>query len=221
MVILGVRGRVARTDVRRQHGAHAAQQKSCRRQRSTHLAGAEGAENRVQDEQVESSVFAPVLCAWCGGRHWEVVRVQTSHVGRRYGLCSAWVATVARGVRGERRGSPGSRAHLLALGRRTLQVPKRRRALALDVISTSCQHFELLPVSHPAHDDEPPGHLERRFSTAEPSSGCSQGSETPSAAVSSLGSMREFCRSCWPRLGSESARGQRCAGQIRARSGRR
>ena len=123
------------------------------------------------------------------GGHWEVVRVQTSHVGRRYGLCSAWVATVAMGVRGERRGSPGSRAHLLALGRRTLQVPKRRRALALDVISTSCQHFELLPVSHPAHDDEPPGHLERRLSTAPPSSGCSQGSETPSAAVSSLGSV--------------------------------
>ena len=62
----GVRERVTRADVCRQHGAHAAQQKSCRRRRSTHLAGAEGAENRVQDENVESNVFAPVLCAWCG-----------------------------------------------------------------------------------------------------------------------------------------------------------
>ena len=81
------------------------------------------------------------------GGTWEVVRPRNSHVGRRYELCRAHAATVARGVRGGRRGSPGSRAHMLAFGRRTLQVPKRRRAYALDVLSTGYQHPGLPPVA--------------------------------------------------------------------------
>ena len=74
---------------------------------------------------------------------WEVVRPRNSHVGRRYELCGAHAATMARGVRGGRRGSTGSRAHLLVLGSRALQVPEGRRAHALDVLSTAYQHPEL------------------------------------------------------------------------------
>ena len=77
------------------------------------------------------------------GGTWEVVRPRNSHVGRRYELCGAHAATVARGVRGGRRGSPGSRAHPLVLGSRALQVPEGRRAHALDVLSTAYQHPEL------------------------------------------------------------------------------
>ena len=61
------RGHVARADVRRQQGTHAAQQKPCRRHGSAHLAGAEGAQTRVRDEKIESRAFAPIVCAWCGG----------------------------------------------------------------------------------------------------------------------------------------------------------
>jgi hypothetical protein len=81
------------------------------------------------------------------GGTWEVVRPRNSHVGRRYELCSAHAATVARGVRGGRRGSPGSRAPLLALGRRTPQLLKRRRAHARDVLPTAYRHPELPPVA--------------------------------------------------------------------------
>ena len=31
------------------------------------MAGAEGAQNRVRDEKIESRAFAPIVCAWCGG----------------------------------------------------------------------------------------------------------------------------------------------------------
>ena len=81
--------------------------------------------------------------------------------GRNVGSCPA--AKFARGPeiramrgacghRGEGRargrlGSPGGRAHMLALGRRTLQVPKRRRAHTLDVLSTAYQHPGLPPVA--------------------------------------------------------------------------
>ena len=49
------------------------------------------------------------------------------------------------GVRGGRRGSPGSRVPLLVLGRRTPQLLKRRRAHARDVLSTAYRHPELPP----------------------------------------------------------------------------
>ena len=81
------------------------------------------------------------------GGTWEVVRPRNSHVGRRYELCGAHAATVARGMRGGRRGSPGGRAHMLVLGSRALQVPEGRRAHALDVLSTAYQHPELPPVA--------------------------------------------------------------------------
>ena len=77
------------------------------------------------------------------GGTWEVVRPRNSHVGRRYELCGAHAATVARGMRGGRRGSPGGRAHMLVLGSRALQVPEGGRAHALDVLSTAYQHPEL------------------------------------------------------------------------------
>ena len=81
------------------------------------------------------------------GGTWEVVRPRYSHVGRRYELCRAHAATVARGVRGGRRGSPGSRVPLLVLGRRTPQLLKRRRAHARDVLSTAYRHPGLPPVA--------------------------------------------------------------------------
>ena len=110
-------------------------------------AGVEEARSRGQDEKNGIERFGTRCVRLARGGTWEVVRPRNSHVGRRYELCRAHAATVARGVRGGRRGSPGSRAHMLAFGRRTLQVPKRRRAYALDVLSTGYQHPGLPPVA--------------------------------------------------------------------------
>ena len=57
------RGHVARADVRRQHGTHAAQQKPCRRCWPAHLAAAGGAESRGQDENFESRDLGRAACA--------------------------------------------------------------------------------------------------------------------------------------------------------------
>ena len=69
----------------------------------------------------------------------EIRAVQCAGGCRGEGPGRAWGAPWA--------GSPVSRAHLLALGSRALQVQEERLAYALDALSTACRHPELPPVA--------------------------------------------------------------------------
>ena len=120
------RGHVARADARCPHRTHAAQQKPCRRRGPAHLAAAGGAENRVRDEKNESRAFGRIVCAWpgeeCGKLSGREIRTWAGDTS-----CAVLVGLPQRGgACWARRGSPGSRAHLLALGSRALQVPEKR-----------------------------------------------------------------------------------------------
>ena len=143
------RGRVARAGMCRRHATLVVQQNPRRRR----LPGRTARGGCPESNRDDFSTFTirRVLCVpgqerdvgscpaakiACGP---EIRAVQCAGGCRGEGPGRAWGAPWA--------GSPVSRAHLLALGSRALQVQEERLAYALDALSTACRHPELPPVA--------------------------------------------------------------------------
>ena len=143
------RGRVARAGICRRHATLVVQQNSRRRRLRAAQQG-EGALSRIGmifstftirrvlrvPDQGRDVGSCPAARLACGP---EIRAVQCAGGCRGEGPGRAWGAPWA--------GSPVSRAHLLALGSRALQVQEERLAYALDALSTACRHPELPPVA--------------------------------------------------------------------------
>ena len=144
------RGRVARAGICRRHATLVVQQNS-RRRRLPGRTARGGCPESNRDDFFDLHYSSRVVCAWPGEGRGKLSGSENSmwagdtgcavrgRLPRGEGPGRAWGAPWA--------GSPVSRAHLLALGSRALQVQEERLAHALDALSTACRHPELPPVA--------------------------------------------------------------------------